>query len=47
MNKGEIGFINCYEEKVELDMGSFLCEMDACMDPKKKLTTTLIALKDS
>ena len=47
MNKGEIGFINCFEEKVEIDMGTFLCEMDACLNEKLKLTTTLVALKNS
>ena len=47
MNKGEIGFIDCFEEKVEVDMGTFVCEIDACLDEKVKLTTTLIAFKDS
>ena len=45
MNKGEIGFVNCFEEKVEIDMGTFLCEIDACLHKNLKLTTTLKALK--
>ena len=47
MNKGELAFSDCFEEKVEIDMGTFICEMDACLNENDLLTTTLVALKDS
>ena len=47
MNKGELSFVDCFEERIELDMGTFICEMNACLNENEELTTTLKALKDS
>lgn len=47
MNKGELSFENCFEAKVDIDVGTFICEMNACLNENEKLTTKLVALKNS